>query len=255
MLSQGQHRAWTVPLHPAMRLERPQFFFWYGGLLLALYNYNGLVAPRLSLYNFWFVFVLWMCPCNSSALRAPGKKGAVPIYKVLVRPSRESNSRPTSTEADALTTVATSPVSSGVALIVWFTTNGMCAKNKNMCMWREQAIIEWSWWVTSLNACEPGERLIVLTNSDDESDLYCCSLPRCKALRTCRSRFPIATPLDHGLVRRGHKYCFWVRGWKGHKHGRNFVVKCGGTPWCETNIVIGSMQKWRFIYTDSQSYF
>ena len=28
-----------------------------------------------------------------------------------------------------------------------------------------------------------------------------------------------------------------------HTHGRNFVVKCGGTPWCETNIVIGSMQK------------
>jgi len=38
-------------------------------------------------------------------------------------------------------------------------------------------------------------------------------------------------------------------------HGRNFVVKCGGTAWCETNIVIGSMQKWRFIYTDSQSHF
>jgi len=32
----------------------------------------------------------------------------------------------------------------GVALIVWFTTNGMCAKNKNICMWRDQAIIEWS---------------------------------------------------------------------------------------------------------------
>jgi len=27
-----------------------------------------------------------------------------------------------------------------------------------------------------------------------------------------------------------------------------------GTAWCETNIVIGSMQKWRFVYTDSQSY-
>jgi len=26
-------------------------------------------------------------------------------------------------------------------------------------------------------------------------------------------------------------------------HGRNFVVKCGGTAWCETNIVIGSTQK------------
>jgi len=34
-------------------------------------------------------------------------------------------------------------------------------------------------------------------------------------------------------------------------HGRNWVVKCGGTAWCETNIVIGSMQKWSFINTDS----
>jgi len=33
---------------------------WYGALLLALYNYNGLVAPRLSFYNFWFLFVLWV---------------------------------------------------------------------------------------------------------------------------------------------------------------------------------------------------
>jgi len=83
-------------------------------------------------------------------------------------------------------------LSGGVALIVWFTTNGMCAKNKNICMWREQAIIEWSWWVTS-NACEPGEQLIVLATGDDESDLYCYLLPRCEALRTCRSGFPIAT--------------------------------------------------------------
>ena len=29
----------------------------------------------------------------------------------------------------------------------------------------------------------------------------------------------------------------------GQLHGRNFVVKCGGTAWCETNIEIGSMQK------------
>ena len=32
-------------------------------------------------------------------------------------------------------------LSGGVALIVWFTTNGMCAKNKNIYAWREQAII------------------------------------------------------------------------------------------------------------------
>jgi len=28
----------------------------------------------------------------------------------------------------------------GVVLIVWFTRNGMCAKNKNIYAWREQAI-------------------------------------------------------------------------------------------------------------------
>jgi len=31
-------------------------FVWYGGLLLALYNYNGLVAPGLRLYNLWVHF-------------------------------------------------------------------------------------------------------------------------------------------------------------------------------------------------------
>ena len=38
-------------------------------------------------------------------------------------------------------------------------------------------------------------------------------------------------------------------------HGHNLVVKCRGTAWCETNIVIRPMQKWSFINTDSQSYF
>ena len=31
-------------------------------------------------------------------------------------------------------------------------------------------------------------------------ELYCCLLPQCKALRTCRSGFPIATPSKHLLV-------------------------------------------------------
>jgi len=53
--------------------------------------------------------------------------------------------------------------------------------------------------VTSNNACEHGEQLIVLANSDDESDLYCCLLPRCEALRTCSSGFPIATRLSASL--------------------------------------------------------
>ena len=61
--------------------------------------------------------------------------------------------------------------SGGVALIVWFTTNGMCVKN-NTIMYVER---------TSNN------RVISL------GDLYCCLLPRCEALRTCRSGFLIAT--------------------------------------------------------------
>ena len=72
--------------------------------------------------------------------------------------------------------VITSPtwccnLSGGVALIVWFTTNGMCAKNNNIYAWREQAIIR-----------------DIATH-----DLCCCLLPQCEALRTCRSGFPIAT--------------------------------------------------------------
>jgi len=37
-----------------------------------------------------------------------------------------------------VTSVAFSPLV--LRLIVWFTTNGMSSKNKNICMWREQAI-------------------------------------------------------------------------------------------------------------------
>jgi len=66
-------------------------------------------------------------------------------------------------------------LSGGVALIVWFTTNGMCLKN-NTIIYVARA-----------------------SNSkrDCEHDLYCCLLPRCEALRTCRSGFPIAsTPYE-----------------------------------------------------------
>jgi len=73
-------------------------------LLLALYNYSGLEAPRLSLYNVWCVLGVFPAALPHTVRRAPGKKATVPIYKVLARPGRESNSRPTSTEADALTT-------------------------------------------------------------------------------------------------------------------------------------------------------
>ena len=56
-------------------LETPlttEYFCFLFFLLVALYNYNGLVAPRLSLCNFWFLFVFWVCslqlfrmPCAS----------------------------------------------------------------------------------------------------------------------------------------------------------------------------------------------
>ena len=31
--------------------------------------------------------------------------------------------------------------------------------------------MEWSWWVTFNNACEPGEQLIVRANGDDQGDI------------------------------------------------------------------------------------
>jgi len=37
--------------------------------------------------------------------------------------------------------------------------------------------------------------------------------------------------------------------------GTILLQNVGGTVWCETNIVIGLMQKWRFMYTDYQSCF
>jgi len=62
-------------------------------------------------------------------------------------------------------------LSGGVVLIVRFTTNRMCMKN-NTIMYVAR---------TSNN------RVI------SSGDLYCCLLPRCEALCTCRSGFPIAT--------------------------------------------------------------
>jgi len=84
-------------------------------------------------------------------------------------------------------------LSSGVALIVWFTTNGMCTKNKNKYAWREQAIIR----------------------EFATHYLYCCLLPRCKALRTCRSGFLIATELNlsHQMGRVYRIYSIVTRPW------------------------------------------
>jgi len=61
-------------------------------------------------------------------------------------------------------------------------------------------------------------------------------------------KLPVATHTQSitNNVRRHYKFDLratrspWACSWA---HGRNFVVKCEGTAWCETNIVIGSMQK------------
>ena len=65
----------------------------------------------------------------------------------------------------------------------------LCDSPRTGCVWRTTPYIyvartsnkrvipmEWPWWVTSDNACEPGEQLIVLADGDDESDLVGWSL-------------------------------------------------------------------------------
>ena len=62
-------------------------------------------------------------------------------------------------------------LSGGVALIVWFTTNGICVKNN-----------------TIMYAVRTTNNRVILSG-----DLYCCLLPQCEALRIWRSGFLIAT--------------------------------------------------------------
>jgi len=81
---------------------------------MTLYNYTGLVAPRLSLYNVCFHFtqfcVLDVLPVGLvRKLQYQFTTGVqnlhtYKIYKVMVRSGRESKSRFTSTEAGALAT-------------------------------------------------------------------------------------------------------------------------------------------------------
>jgi len=63
-------------------------------------------------------------------------------------------------------------LSGDVALNVWFTTNGMCAKNNNIYMWCEQAIIEWSWHVNSIVACCHSANLCAHAAWDFRSQQY-----------------------------------------------------------------------------------
>jgi len=63
--------------------------------------------------------------------------------------------------------------------------------------------MEWSWWVTSNNAFEPGEQLIVLANGDDESDLVGWSLLLLAATVRSFAHLPLGTsatlPLEHQM--------------------------------------------------------
>jgi len=60
-------------------------------------------------------------------------------------------------------------ISGGVALNVWFTTNGMCVKKNTIYMWHEQAIIEWSHQVISIVACCHSTKLCAHTAQDFRS--------------------------------------------------------------------------------------
>ena len=79
-------------------------------------------------------------------------------------------------------------LSGSVALIVWFTTNGMCAKNKIICTWREQAIIEWSRRVILIVACYHGAKLCAHAARDfDRNTVYgVISAPQCGPIRDDR---------------------------------------------------------------------
>ena len=62
--------------------------------------------------------------------------------------------------------------------------------------------MEWSWWVTSNNACEPGEQLIVLANGDNESDLVGWSLLLLAATVRSSAHMPL------GISDRNTTFCF-----------------------------------------------
>ena len=62
-----------------------------------------------------------------------------------------------------------------------FTTNGRCAKNN-----------------THIYVARTSNNRVIMA-----CDLYCCLLPRCEALRTCRSGFPIATGIGRIFSREG----------------------------------------------------
>jgi len=81
-------------------------------------------------------------------------------------------------------------LSVGVALIVRFTTNWTCVKNNTII------------YIARANN----------SKRDCEHDLYCFLLPRCEALRTCRSGFPIATIPTRAVRPEQETKQFWMNG-------------------------------------------
>ena len=65
--------------------------------------------------------------------------------------------------------VATSPVVLHWLQLYDSSRTGLCAKNKNICMWREQAIIEWSRLVISIVASCHGAKLCAHAARDFQS--------------------------------------------------------------------------------------
>jgi len=69
--------------HCRTRRDRPSLM-----MMLALYNYNGLVAPGLSLYNFWVhfhavCFCVWLC--SVQLFRTPCAPGAPQAIRLLIK--------------------------------------------------------------------------------------------------------------------------------------------------------------------------
>jgi len=67
------------------------------------------------------------------------------------------------------------------------------AQTCSTCRWQSGVACFFLFWVNTKNNTIMCVARASNSKRDCEHDLYCCLLPRCEALRTCRSRFPIAT--------------------------------------------------------------
>jgi len=98
--------------------------------------------------------------------------------------------------------------------MVWFTTNGMCVKN-NTIMYvarrnNNRVIpLEWSWWVTSNDAGEPGEQLIVLANGDHKSDLVGWSLLLLAATVRSSAHMPLGISDRNTIITLLLPWAYW----------------------------------------------